>query len=186
MILKHPPIRWTVWPERERIFIMDRKPDRERATAFELLAGRLALMRELAASLEQVQTAIVRSNLAGITGHIALQRELCQAVRQLETEAPQWSSTKLSAVRIPRAPLPAPEDAASGLARHRWNAVAKELIEVEIRVGQLNLVYGALVRRARRTVDIFNRALACSANTYAPPKRDPAISQPKFGEISHV
>ena len=55
--------------------------------SFELLQRRLALMRDLANSLEQVQTAVVRSDLGGITGHTVRQGELCEALRQLESEA---------------------------------------------------------------------------------------------------
>lgn len=53
----------------------------------ELLERRLALMRELANSLEQVQSAVVRSDLAGIDGHTVRQRELCGALRWMQGEA---------------------------------------------------------------------------------------------------
>jgi hypothetical protein len=53
----------------------------------ELLERRLALMRELANSLEQVQSAVVRSDLAGIDGHTVRQRELCEALRWMQGEA---------------------------------------------------------------------------------------------------
>ena len=46
----------------------------------------------------------------------------------------------------------------------------EELAEVERKVAQLNRRYDALLRRARRTVDIFCRVLANSALTYPPPR----------------
>jgi hypothetical protein len=79
-----------------------------------------------------------------------------------------------------------PESAVSPLVQQRWKMLAQELIQVEIRVSQLNQVYGALLRRARRTVQIFNRVLTSSALTYAPPKPEPAIVQSTFQEVSHV
>jgi hypothetical protein len=47
---------------------------------------------------------------------------------------------------------------------------------METRVAQLNREYGALLTRARRTVDIFCRVLANSEVTYFPPKRESATS----------
>jgi hypothetical protein len=162
--------------------------DQELFTTFELLQGRLALMQKLATSLELGQAAIVRSNLAAITSHTARQEELCEAIRQLENEALRLSACTSNAgvVRNPKFLKRLPESGASGFAQRRWSAVAQQLTEVEMQVGQLNLVYGALLRRAQRTVDIFCRVLACSAITYAPPKYEAAMAQAEFGEVSHV
>jgi hypothetical protein len=79
-----------------------------------------------------------------------------------------------------------PGDAVSLLVRERWTAFAQELARVESRVSHLNQVYGALLRRAQRTVQIFNRALTSSAVTYAPPKPEVAVVQSMFQEVSHV
>jgi hypothetical protein len=49
--------------------------DQELTTSLQLLERRLALMRDLANSLEQVQSAVVRSDLGGINGHTARQGE---------------------------------------------------------------------------------------------------------------
>jgi len=49
--------------------------DQELTTSLQLLERRLALMRDLANSLEQVQSAVVRSGLGGINGHTARQGE---------------------------------------------------------------------------------------------------------------
>jgi flagellar biosynthesis/type III secretory pathway chaperone len=162
--------------------------DQELTTSFGLLERRLALMRELASSLEQVQTAVVRSDLRGINGHTARQRELWAALRQLETEAlgrpPRNPIAEQS--REQKIWVQLPEDAVSPQVRQRWKALAQELTQVEMRVSQLNQVYGALLRRARRTLQIFMRVLASSAITYAPPKREPAIAPSTFPEVSHV
>jgi hypothetical protein len=162
--------------------------DQALTTSFELLARRLALMRDLAGSLEQVQGAVVRSDLPGLDGHTVRQGEICEALRQLEAEA--WRHSACTATggesRSRRVGMQLPEDDVSQLVRQRWKTLANELTQVEIRVSQLNQVYGALLRRARRTVQIFNRVLASSAITYAPPKPELAIAQLPFQEISHV
>lgn len=44
-----------------------------------------------------------------------------------------------------------------------------ELKQIELRVRSLNREYAAMLRRARRTVDIFCRLLADSSVTYSPP-----------------
>jgi len=162
--------------------------DQELTTSFELLVRRLALMRELAGSLEQAQNAVVRSDLPGMDGRTAQQREICEALRQLETEASRHPRCTAIAdkSRNQKAEMQFPGDAVSPLVRQRWETLAQELTQVEIRVGELNRVYGALLRRARRTVQIFNRVLASSAITYIPPKPEAAMVQSKFQEVSHV
>jgi flagellar FlgN protein len=162
--------------------------DQELFPVFDLIERRLALMRALADSLERAQTAVAQSNLVEITGHTARQRELCAAVRQLESEARQFvadaaiaDETRPQNIRTRQS-----QSGVSPLMQQRWNAVAEELSELEIRVGQLNRIYGALLRRARRTVDIFCRVLASSAVTYAAPRAAPAPMPPRFEEVSHV
>jgi hypothetical protein len=162
--------------------------DRELTTTFELLELRLALMRDLASSLGQVQSAVVRSDRREIDRHTTRQRELCDALRQLESEA---------LGRAPRNPIAGEsrkqeawvqlrEGAVSPELQQRWKSLAQELTEVELQVGQLNRVYAALLRRAQCTVQIFMRVLAGSANTYARPKYGIAVAQSSLQEVSHV
>lgn len=162
--------------------------DQELTTTFELVERRLALMLQLASSLEQVHGAVVRSDLPALEGHTARQREICEALRQLETEALRHPPGTAIADKSPnqKIGMQLPDDAVSPLVRQRWKALAQELTRVEIRVSQLNEVYGALLRRARRTVQIFNRVLESSAITYVPPKPEAAIVQSTFQEVSHV
>ena len=47
---------------------------------------------------------------------------------------------------------------------------ANELARVELEVAKLNRAYGALLRRASRTVTIFCRLLTASELTYAVPQ----------------
>jgi flagellar biosynthesis/type III secretory pathway chaperone len=162
--------------------------DQELNTSFNLLERRLALMRELASSLEQVQTAVVRSDLSKIDGHTIRQRELCETLRRLEPEV--LARTPYNRVSDPyrehKIWVQLPDDRVSPEVRQRWNRLAQELTQVETQVCQLNQVYGALLRRAQRTLQIFRRVLAGSANTYAPPKCAPAIAPSSLQEVSHV
>jgi len=169
--------------------------DSELTSSFELLTQRLALMRELADSLQQVQSAVVRSDLRGIEGHTARQQKLCAALRQLAGEAPAPplgdATREESRTRITWAKLP--EAAAPAEVRERWVRLTEDLTAVEMRVSDLNRVYGALLRRAQRTLRIFLRLLASSGNTYTPPKWEPVIAEPvilaqalRVEEGSHV
>jgi hypothetical protein len=181
-IRKYHRIKWTGWLEQLPFKTMDQ----ELTTSFELLEQRLALMRELARSLEQVQSAVVGSDLRGIEGHSARQQELCEALRQLAAETVGPHPAIADESGRPKTGTQLPESAVSPHVRQRWDTLAQELTQVEIRVRQLSRVYGALLRRARRTVEIFNRMLASSANTYAPPKSEPPIAQSTSQEVIHV
>jgi hypothetical protein len=162
--------------------------DLELTTSFGLLERRLALMRELAGSLEQVQTAVVRSDLGGIEGHTARQRKLCEALRQLENEAVRClpGDAIIRGSRKQKVWVQLPEHSVSAPLQMRWKALGQELTEVEAQAAQLNQVYGALLRRARLTLRIFMRVLASSANTYAPPKYVPTLAASSLREVSHV
>ncbi len=162
--------------------------DQEPTISFGLLERRLALMRELAGSLEQVQTAVIRSDLGGIEGHTARQRELCEALRQLENEALRClpGDAIIRGSRKQKIWVELPEDSVSRPLQMRWKRLSQEMTEVEAQVAQLNQVYGALLRRAQLTVRIFMRVLASSANTYAPPKCVPTFDASSLREVSHV
>jgi hypothetical protein len=162
--------------------------DQEFRPVFELLQRRLALMRQLAVSLELVQSAVVHSDRSAIDGYSAEQRGICEALRQIEIEAcgrtlhsplGSGSSEQKNRVRLP-------EGAVSPQLQQSWQALSNELSEVELRVSQLNRVYGALLRRAQRTLEIFMRVLANSANTYAPPKCAATIAPSTMQDLSHV
>ena len=170
--------------------------DQGLTASFDLLEQRLALMRELARSLEQVQTTLVHSDLHGIECHTARQRELCEALRQLESEVQTEAQTEVTGTRPSnlttgesrnrKISVQPPEGVFSPVVRQRWETLAQELTLVEMRVRHLNLTYGALLRRAQRTLQIFMRVLASSANTYARPNGAPAIAPSTMREVSHV
>ena len=142
----------------------------ERSSAYEQHRRRLDLMRELAHSLALAQAAVVRSDLRDMQCQTAQQQRLCEQLSQLGQLA---SPTEFSSAR--RAPAALAgwtlcEGAASALAGERWGALLEELTQVELQVAGLNRAYGALLRRASRTVEIFCRVLATSGVTYGPPQ----------------
>ena len=111
------------------------------------LEQRVRCLRELAASLESARSAVLRSDLAELTRHTVRQRELC---------------ANLERIGIPHA------------AAERWRDLLQESNQMELRVASLNREFGALLARARRTVDIFCRILGNAGATYRPPKPETA------------
>lgn len=161
--------------------------DQEIIAGLELGNKRLDLLRELASSLQLAQAAVVRSDLSGIDSQTGRQQELCYALRQLESVGLRLPGTTVAGG--PRkanrwAELPG-IDLAPGV-RQRWDALGRELQQVEMQVDHLNRVYAGLLRRAQRTLRIFLQLLASSANTYTPPKCVPARAPSKLQEGSHV
>lgn len=115
----------------------------------------LRCLRELAASLESARSAVLHSNLAELTRQTVRQRELCAALGRIDCEI-------LAAVN------------------DRWRNLVGESRQMVLHVSHLNREYGALLARARRTVEIFCRVLANSEATYPPPKRETASSLPSL------
>lgn len=111
------------------------------------LRKRLCCLRELAASLESARTAVLHSDLRELTRQTVRQRELCTALSRLDHEI------------------------LSPTAEHR-RGLLQQSLQIAMHVACLNREYGALLARARRTVDIFCRVLANSEATYLPPKRE--------------
>lgn len=133
--------------------------DPERPLGHEVYKTRVDLLRELADSLERAHAAVEQSDLPQLSSQTARQQELCARLRQLSGLRP--------------------------LTEDRSDALREELTEVAESVARLTRRYAALLRRARRTVDIFCRVLANSALTYpAPPAQ--AGSFAGASEVSHV
>jgi hypothetical protein len=122
---------------------------------------RVDRLQELADSLERAHAAVLASDLRQITQQTARQLELCAQLRQLSRDA----------VQTPTSWLPG---GLSSPVRPSNHAFGEELAEVAGRVAQLNRQYEALLRRARRTVDIFCRVLTNSALTYPLPRPETA------------
>ena len=110
-------------------------------------------LEELGDSLERAHAAVVGSDLAEIRRQTARQEELCGKLSRFRRESAAASASTIpSETRAGKVVMP------------------EDLAAVESRVADLNRRYEALLRRARRTVDIFCRILANSALTYPPPR----------------
>jgi hypothetical protein len=120
----------------------------EPSSANDALEQRLALLQSLAASLEQTRRSVLQSDLEHLRYETGKQQEICTRLCQMPVPILPWPS------------LPAAEPALR---------LKEEIRLVEMEVAGLNLAYGALLRHARRTVDIFCRVLASAALTYTPP-----------------
>lgn len=139
--------------------------DQNIASAKEALERRIGLMRELAGSLERAQAAVLVSDCTELRALTRQQQELCHQWRLLISQFPH------NDLYLPRLShiLSSPPRANPKSTEERHKALIMELAEVERRVAHLNRAYGALLRRARRTVDIFCRVLASSGATYNQP-----------------
>ena len=141
---------------------------------------RLGLLRELADSLKEAQAAVLRSDLGRLPMLTARQSEICGKYHQIAT-APQ---------QVPAQPKPAGEEdsnhAESADGGQRWRALTAEVARMEREALELNRAYAALLRRARRTVDIFCRALASSSLTYGPPTQSAASWAHCLEEVERV
>jgi len=111
----------------------------------DLMIQRLGLLRQLADSLTLTQAALATITPATLDRHTARQQDLCQQLRTLTAGFPGGAPVRTSA------------------------GLADDVQETVRRVGDLNRKYAALLRRRRRTVDIFCRVLASSGTTYPAP-----------------
>ena len=119
------------------------------------LEWRCARLHDLAASLDEAKAAILRADASGLSRHAAEQQEIC---RQL----------------LANSPLPDADRKSLSLGGppgidFRGRELLIQVHQLELGVWQSNLVYAALLRRARRTFEILERAVASSRPTYTPP-----------------
>lgn len=120
----------------------------------ERLALRLHLLRELATSLSQAQTAVLASSLDRLQLQTARQQALIEAMRALTSDLRQNSREADSTPAI-----------GSG-----FDAAWQDLLLEGARVRYLNYVLGGLLRRKRRSIEILALLQASCAATYAQPK----------------
>ena len=112
----------------------------------QLLIRCLGLLRTLADSLEEAESALAATSYERLLQNTARHRELCCEVRVLALACQE--ETRISS----------------------HAGLAEDLHAAARRVGELNRKYSALLRHRRRTVDIFCRVLANSGTTYPAPK----------------
>lgn len=131
--------------------------DVEQSSLAELLEHRLILMYELARSLERSHAAVLQSDIEQICAQTFQQQRICSELH-----------------RIGRT------EGAGKVCKHPQ--LAAKLRQIENEITRLNLIYAALLRRARRTLDIFCRVLKNSDITYVAPARLHGIPPPPDGK----
>jgi len=131
----------------------------------EALEKQVTRLRELAGSLERAQAAVLRADAGQLNIQTLKQHTLCGELRRLGSVPPLLASSHAQPVTSMEV---AATPALDPLAEHQ-QALLSELQDMVKRVQRLNREYAALLRRARRTVDIFCRVLASSDITYVPP-----------------
>lgn len=135
------PTRWTAWLE-----LNLRMAQMLPSSSSQLLQRRLALLQELADSLELSPALLATASPEKLDQQTAQQLEMCRQLRALCPGLAGQTQTPIDA------------------------RLANDLQVIAKRVGDLNRLYAALLRRRRRTVDIFCRVLATSGTTYPAPK----------------
>ena len=122
----------------------------------QLLEQRISSMQALGKTLELTQAAVAQRDLSVLEQQTRRQREICQSLRA--------NAENLAGSLKPAAG----EEAGSEFASRR-RMLREQLAAVENHIRELNRSYAALLRRAKRTIDIFCRLLASSEQTYAVP-----------------
>ena len=114
----------------------------------------VALLREMADSLNQSQAALLSSDLAGFESHTERQRVLCRQWSALGSPIPTFASVGAEA-----------------------NPFSPDLTDAVIQLRDGLRAYAALLRRARRTTGIFCRVLATAGATYVVPSGERNIAK---------
>jgi len=120
--------------------------------ACEFLMKRQSLMRELAEALERASCAVADSNFIGLVQQTSRQQEIVQSIRQLDASARQVIS------------LASTQNSESEEAGQRFRQLLTDLNQAQALATTRNRLHGALLRRSRRTTDIFARLLANAAH----------------------
>jgi len=141
---------------------------------FDRRRQRLALMRELSGVLEESLTAAFSSDPQKIENCASGQAAVCHALSQLDARCLSYKAHAELGEVLGFAQGGTTQTVVPAEAEQRWCQLGHELGQVEARVLHLNRVYGGLLRRAQRTLEIFTRLLQPSP-TYVPPECGAAV-----------
>jgi hypothetical protein len=136
----------------------------------ELLKRRVASLRLIAKELRECRESFTKMDLEAIREHVSYQKSLCAEIRALDDESgvlrrqlaaasglqPQGTSVAAFARLF---------DADSAL---QLGQVMDDLAVVQNTVRRLNRVYGGLLRRSRRSINVLINVLASCLGTYSP------------------
>jgi hypothetical protein len=117
----------------------------------------LILLRELSDSLALGQAALLASDLESFDLQTIRQQDVCLELLHLQSLMKAHNPAEFPGSNL------SPGGQTQSAARSR------ELRQAESQLWQQARLYAAVLRRARRTVEIFCRVLASSGTTYAAP-----------------
>jgi hypothetical protein len=148
---------------------------------FELgrLTERTRLLQELLDSQEKAEASLLGSGVAELTRINSQQIEICGKLRENKVALSRSDETS------PRENVRPGKMEPLGCVQP-WNSLRADVVRLEQRVEYRNKVFGALLRRAQRTVNIFGRAIASSALTYAPGQTRASSASHVSEDIDHV
>ena len=129
-----------------------------------LIEQRLALVRNLAESLESSTTALARNDAEAIARGAAHQAELCRQWSLLEDELRREAGRRLAAPSN-GASGNSPEAAHSAQLQAEWQ-------ELGARIRYLTRVHWSLLRHLERSLAVLSRVVDSCAPTYTP---DPGL-----------
>ena len=149
----------------------------------ELLKRRLASLRLLAKELCDCRDSLISMDLEATRQHVLYQQGLCSEIRFLDRELgvlrqgvaeagglkPEGMSNEAFATLF---------DASSA---SQLRQVTDELTVVERRVWRLNRVYGGLIRRSRRSINVLINVMASYMGTYPPSPRHACLFPKQAG-----
>jgi hypothetical protein len=137
-------------------------------TYLTLLERRLSLLRLLAQEFVDCRKEFIALDLDGMYRRISEQEELCREIERLhpaiqalqETCATQLGLENRSGGRV----------AESAGWVERLTCVMQELGKEQAKVGRLNQIHAAYLRRCRRTINVLMNFIGSHAMTYARPE----------------
>jgi len=139
----------------------------------ELIKRQLASLRILSKELRECRTSFISMDLDATRGHISYQQGLCSEMRFLDGELASLRRQIAEAAGVEPGQTSADEFAKlleAGSAS-QLRQVKGELTSVANDVRRLNRVYGGLIRRSRRSINVLINVMASYMGTYGPSAR---------------
>jgi preprotein translocase subunit SecD len=136
---------------------------------FERRQLRLRLMKDLLRSLEEGQTSLLGPDPQVIKSNAGKQQAILDQISILNAQSfIRKAHASLHELLCEDGTTSSGFTAEAG-AEQQWKAMTQELKTVEARVRHLALVHAAVIRQARKTIEVMSQILSSAAPTYAPP-----------------
>lgn len=150
----------------------------------ELLKRRMASLRLMAKELRDCRESFVSMDLEATREHISYQQALCAEIRFLDNELgvlrrQMAKAGGLDSEEMSHAAFAKLFDTGSA---SQLRQVTEELATVQNQVWRLNRIYGGLLKRSRRSINVLINVMASYMGTYDPsPRRHACIFSRRAG-----